>query len=86
VKVFLIRSGVAKMSRGGGRMSEGSQIDRTIMTLSEFIRVAVETGHRDGFVTFNQLHDWLPPAPTEPEDMVAVMETLRDEGIDVRDQ
>jgi RNA polymerase primary sigma factor len=56
------------------------------MTLSEIIRAAIEMGRRDGFVTFDQVNEWLPPATIEPEDIEFFMGALSAEGIDVRDQ
>ena len=55
------------------------------MTLTDFIRIAIEMGRRNGFVTFDQLNELLPPATTEPEDIETVMQALSDEGIDVRE-
>jgi RNA polymerase primary sigma factor len=55
------------------------------MKLSEVIRAAIEIGHRNGFVTFDQLDELVPPATTAPEDIEALMQALSDEGIDVRE-
>ena len=55
------------------------------MKLPEIIRMAIEIGQRNGFVTFDQLNELVPAATTEPEDIEAVMEALHEEGIDVRD-
>jgi hypothetical protein len=55
------------------------------MKLPEIIRAAIEIGHRNGFVTFDQLNELVPSATAGPEDIEAVMQALSDEGIDVRD-
>ncbi len=55
------------------------------MRLDEIIRIAIKTGHRNGFLTFDQLNELLPAATTQPEDIEAVMEALSDYGIEVRD-
>jgi RNA polymerase primary sigma factor len=55
------------------------------MKLPEIIRAAIEIGHRNGFVTFNQLNELVPSVATGPEEIEAIMQALSDEGIDVRD-
>ena len=55
------------------------------MKLPEIIRVAIQIGQRNGFITFDQLNELVPAAATEPEDIETLMEALHDEGIDVRD-
>jgi Sigma-70 factor, region 1.1 len=54
------------------------------MKLPEIIRIAIEIGQRNGFVTFDQLNELVPAATTESEDIEAMMEALHEEGIDVR--
>jgi RNA polymerase primary sigma factor len=55
------------------------------MKLPEIIRTAIETGHWNGFVTFEQFNEWVPAATTGPEDIEELMLALSEEGIDVRD-
>jgi len=55
------------------------------MKLPEIIRAAFEIGHRNGFVTFDQLNELVPSTTSRPEDIEALMQALSDEGIDVRD-
>jgi Sigma-70 factor, region 1.1 len=55
------------------------------MKLPEIIRAAIEIGHRNGFVTFDQLNELAPAATTGPEVIEAIMQALSDEGIDLRD-
>ena len=56
------------------------------MKLADVIRAAIEIGHRNGFVTFDQLDEFVPATSTGPEEIEAVMQALSDEGIDVRDE
>jgi hypothetical protein len=55
------------------------------MELRDFIRRAIEIGHRTGFVTFDQLNELLVTTKIEPEDVEALMEALSAEEIQVRD-
>ena len=55
------------------------------MKLEEIIRAAIEIGRRNGFVTFDQLDELLPSATNAPEDIEDLMNALKDEGINVRD-
>ena len=50
------------------------------------IEKVIELGRQRGFVTFDQLNELLPSATTEPEDIEAAMEALRDEGINLIDE
>ena len=70
--MFLIRSAHKKIPSlaspiGGGINQTGDE-----MKLPEMIRAAIEIGHRNGFVTFDQLDELVPPATTAPEDIEAL--------------
>jgi len=49
------------------------------------IQAAIELGRRTGFITFEQLNQFLPAATVEPEDIEAIMRALSDEGINLID-
>jgi RNA polymerase primary sigma factor len=55
------------------------------MKLPEIIRAAIKIGHRNGFVTFDQLNELLPSTTSGPEDVEELMLALSEEGIDVRE-
>jgi len=55
------------------------------MRLAEIIRTTIEIGRRNGFVTFDQLNELPPATTTEPEDIEALLQALREEKIDLRD-
>ena len=53
------------------------------MRQQDVIRMALELGRSNGFITFDQLNDLVPSAITAPEDIEAIMEALSDEGINI---
>lgn len=54
------------------------------MLRREIIQQAIELGRLHGCVTFNQLNELLPAGThAAPEDIEALLEALRDEGINV---
>ena len=53
------------------------------MRRNEIIRKAIELGQMHGFVTFDQLNERCPSDTMAPEEIEAIMEALRDEGINV---
>jgi hypothetical protein len=55
------------------------------MRQRDMIRLALQLGRPTGVITFDQLNELLPSATTQPEDIEAVMEALRDEGINLVD-
>ena len=55
------------------------------MRLDEIIRIAIKTGHRNGFLTFDQLNELLGTTKIEPEDIEAIMAALSDEEIRVQE-
>ena len=50
---------------------------------NDIVRKAIELGHLQGFVTFDQLNELLPSTTASPEEIEAVMVALSDEGIRV---
>ena len=54
------------------------------MDLSAIIRRAVEIGDQHGFITFDQLNEFLPPS-VDSEAIESLLEALSDRGIDVRE-
>jgi len=55
------------------------------MQRQKMIQAAIELGRRTGFITFEQLNQFLPAATVEPEDIEAIMRALSDEGINLID-
>jgi hypothetical protein len=56
------------------------------MKLPEIIRAAIEIGHRNSFVTFDQLDELLLPSYHWGVRDRSADAALSDEGIDVRDE
>lgn len=55
------------------------------MDLSTIIRRAIEIGGQRGFITFDEIDQLMSSHMVEPEDIEALLEALRDRGIDVRE-
>jgi hypothetical protein len=53
------------------------------MEMRKIISAAIETGKRNGDITFDQLNELCPSSSSMPEDIEQLMQALRDEGIDV---
>jgi RNA polymerase primary sigma factor len=54
------------------------------MDLSAIIRRAIEIGEQRGFITFDEINEFVPSS-VESEMIEALLEALSDRGIDVRD-
>jgi hypothetical protein len=56
------------------------------MDLSAIIRTAIKIGEQRGFITFNEINELMPSHMVESEDIEALLNTLSDHGIDVREE
>ena len=56
------------------------------MELRDFVRRAIEIGHRRGFVTFDQINELMPSNKIAPEDIEALLEALSAEEIQVTEE